>query len=119
MIGTSRLGVGVIGFGFMGRTHARAWLAAGAQGLSVELRAVTGAPGTDPPAGAALCPSAVELLARDDVDAVSICTYTDTHVELALAALRMGKHVLVEKPVALRHEDVARLAAAEREAGLI
>jgi len=49
------------------------------------------------------------LLADEAVDLVSICTHTDTHVDLAIAALRAGKHVLVEKPVALRAADARRL----------
>jgi predicted dehydrogenase len=57
-----------------------------------------------------------ELFADRDVDLVSICTPTPTHVELALAALAAGKHVLLEKPVALASSDVARLADAARDA---
>ncbi|OJV83391.1 MAG: oxidoreductase [Cellulomonas sp. 73-92] len=41
-----------------------------------------------------------ELLARDDVDAVAIATPARTHAALATAALRAGKHVVVEKPIA-------------------
>ncbi len=130
-------GVGVIGLGFMGRTHVAAWAAADAAGLKNRLVAVCD---PDParragrlPAGGDLgpgvrggrlfdpravagCERPEELLARDDVDVVSICTYTDTHVDLALAALAAGKHVLVEKPVALRERAAARLAAAARAA---
>ena len=40
------------------------------------------------------------MLARDDVDAVAIATPARTHHAIALAALRAGKHVLVEKPLA-------------------
>lgn len=40
-----------------------------------------------------------DVLARDDVDAVSICTPPALHVEISVAALRAGKHVLCEKPV--------------------
>jgi predicted dehydrogenase len=53
-----------------------------------------------------------QLLADEHVDLVSICTYTDSHVDLALRALSAGKHVLVEKPVALRAADVQRLREA-------
>jgi predicted dehydrogenase len=41
-----------------------------------------------------------EVLGREDVEAVSICTPPFTHVEISSAALRAGKHVLCEKPVA-------------------
>ena len=51
------------------------------------------------------------------VDLVSICTYTPTHVPLALKALAAGKHVLVEKPVALCEEDAMKLVQAAKDAG--
>ena len=55
-----------------------------------------------------------------DVDLVSICTRTDTHVELAIAALEAGKHVLVEKPVGITADAVAQLAVvAAQHAGTL
>jgi predicted dehydrogenase len=130
------VGIGVIGLGFMGRTHFAAWQAAQRDGLACRLVAVadgerarldgraqaTGNLATGAsellfdPRQLFATERASELLARPDVQAVSICTPTDTHVELALAALAAGKHVLVEKPVALRAADVARLADAARAA---
>jgi predicted dehydrogenase len=118
----------------MGRTHVQAYRAADAAGLSNRLVAVCD---PDPARRAGRVPAAGNLrrqaaerlfdprdvdgheqpealLARDDIDLVSICTWTDTHVDLALAALAAGKHVLVEKPVALRERPAARLAAAAR-----
>jgi predicted dehydrogenase len=50
-----------------------------------------------------------DLLADQNVQVVSICTPTDTHVNLAIQALERGKHVLVEKPVALSADEVERL----------
>lgn len=119
MRAAASLGVGIIGFGFMGRTHAAGYRAAVAAGLPVALRAVTGPPGVAAPDGALRLPDAAAVLAREDIAAVSICTYTDSHVELALAALAAGKHVLVEKPVALHSREVARLADAANRAGLV
>jgi UDP-N-acetyl-2-amino-2-deoxyglucuronate dehydrogenase len=46
-----------------------------------------------------------DLLARDDIDLVSICTPSGLHASQALAALRAGKHVVVEKPLALTVAD--------------
>lgn len=113
------LGVGIIGFGFMGRTHAAGYRAASAAGLPVVLRAVTGPREVDTPEGADRLPDATAILARGDIGAVSICSYTDSHVELGLAALAAGKHVLVEKPVALRSDQVARLVRGAAKSGLI
>jgi predicted dehydrogenase len=56
-----------------------------------------------------------ELFADPAVDVVSITTPTDTHVPLAIAALQAGKHVLVEKPLAVDSVDVGRLAAVAAE----
>ena len=57
-----------------------------------------------------------ELFRRDDVDAVAICTPSGSHAEIALAALRQGKHVVVEKPLALSVADADALIAAGRRA---
>jgi predicted dehydrogenase len=57
-----------------------------------------------------------ELFADREIDLVSICTRTDTHADLCLKALAAGKHVLVEKPVALSVADIERIAAAARQA---
>jgi predicted dehydrogenase len=49
-----------------------------------------------------------ELLARDDIDLIDVCTPSHTHFELASAALEAGKHVLCEKPVAYDFRDTER-----------
>ncbi len=123
--------VGVVGMGFMGRTHVAAYQAAAASGLPCTLAAVcdpnparlTGKPEGGGNLGAAadaplFDPGVVrgftdfdDLLASD-VALISICTYTDSHVDYAIRALRAGKHVLVEKPVALHSQDVGRLCEA-------
>ena len=56
-----------------------------------------------------------QLLARDDVALVDVCTPGDTHAEIAIAALDAGKHVLCEKPLANTVAEArAMVAAAER-----
>jgi UDP-N-acetylglucosamine 3-dehydrogenase len=56
-----------------------------------------------------------ELLADPEIEAVSIVTHVDDHLEPTLAALRAGKHVLLEKPMARRPADCDKMiAAAER-----
>ncbi|MBX3404199.1 MAG: Gfo/Idh/MocA family oxidoreductase [Phycisphaeraceae bacterium] len=132
------IGVGVIGLGFMGRTHVAAYQAAERDGFPCRVVAVCD---PDPARRAGIAPAeggnistgatgarlfdpsrvrghetAERLLADPAVHLVSICTYTDSHVDLALAALAAGKHVLVEKPVALRSGDVESLALAARAA---
>ena len=59
-----------------------------------------------------------EMLARPDVDAVNVCVPSGLHARVAIDVLRAGKHVLVEKPIALDLADADRMIAAAREAGL-
>ena len=59
-----------------------------------------------------------ELLAADDVDAVAICSSTDTHADLIVAAARAGKAIFCEKPVSLDLAEVDRALAAVEAAGV-
>ncbi len=52
-----------------------------------------------------------ELVTRDDVDAVALCTPSGLHAKQALAALRHGKHVIIEKPIALSDYDANAVIA--------
>ena len=58
------------------------------------------------------------LLERSDVDAVSICVPSGLHAQVARDALDAGKHVLVEKPIALSLEDADAMIAAANARGL-
>ena len=55
------------------------------------------------------CISEEEMLGRDDIDAVAICTPSGQHPEQAIAAARAGKHVLVEKPMAVDLDGADRM----------
>lgn len=127
------IGVAVIGFGVMGHRHAAAYLNAAAAGLPVELRAICSRHGIEAAASGSnlaelagdvpLDPDRVRLtgvlkdvLEDDAIQAVSICTWTDTHVDIAVRALAAGKHVLVEKPAAIRAERIVPLLEAARQA---
>jgi len=104
--------VAILGMGFMGSTHAKALreipgaeLAAVCDSREGELTAVTGNLGDD---GKKLDLSGVvryrdlnSVLADSKIDAFDICLPTDLHESVAIAALRSGKHVLVEKPMGL------------------
>ena len=50
-----------------------------------------------------------KMLKREDIDVVSICTPSSFHCEVAIAAAQSGKHVLVEKPMAITLEDTDRM----------
>jgi 2-hydroxy-4-carboxymuconate semialdehyde hemiacetal dehydrogenase len=60
-----------------------------------------------------------EVLARDDVDAVILCTPTQLHARQAIAAMRAGKHVQVEIPAADSWADAQRLQRVQQETGLV
>lgn len=60
---------------------------------------------------------AEEVLTRDDVEAVVLCTPNHLHEEMAIRALEAGKHVLVERPLALEPEGVQRVLDAAGDAG--
>ncbi|HEX4357255.1 MAG TPA: Gfo/Idh/MocA family oxidoreductase [Pseudonocardia sp.] len=120
------LGVGMVGYAFMGAAHSHAWRTAGRffdLPLAPELTALCGRSAAEVAAAAdRLGWRSVEtdwkaLLTRDDVQLVDICTPGDTHVDIAIAALEAGKHVLCEKPLANTVDEArAMTAAAERAA---
>ncbi|MFK8076456.1 MAG: Gfo/Idh/MocA family protein [Granulosicoccus sp.] len=60
-----------------------------------------------------------ELLASDDIDAVYIPLPTSQHVDWAVKAAQAGKHVLVEKPLALKATDIKKLIKARDKAGVV
>lgn len=68
--------------------------------------------------GAAVVPTVADLVARDDVDAVLNLTVPAVHAEVALAALRAGKHVYGEKPLAADRKEAESVLEAARESGL-
>ncbi|MBI3362654.1 MAG: Gfo/Idh/MocA family oxidoreductase [Chloroflexi bacterium] len=57
------------------------------------------------------------LLAREDIQAVVVCSANDRHAPLVIAAARAGKHVLCEKPIATRLDDARAMIEACRSAG--
>ena len=58
-----------------------------------------------------------EMLALKELDAVSVCTWNSAHAECAIAALRAGKHVLCEKPMALNTAQAQEMEKAAKESG--
>jgi UDP-N-acetyl-2-amino-2-deoxyglucuronate dehydrogenase len=114
--GVVPLGVGIVGMGGIGTMHARA-LAELAGRVRLVAFSGRGAPGPQGTGGAVrLGPD--DVIAHPDVNMVAICTPSRTHAALALAALEAGRHVVVEKPLALGVDDALRVAHAAHERGL-
>jgi len=58
------------------------------------------------------------MLANQNIHAVSICSYPCDHAKQAVAAAKAGKHIIVEKPLALSWKDCQAMAAAVKKAGV-
>jgi len=58
------------------------------------------------------------LIARDDIDAVDICTPNDLHADIAIAAAEAGKMILCEKPLARNQEEAQKMVDAVEKAGV-
>ncbi len=113
------LRMGVIGAGFMGANHAKVW----SQLPNTELIAIADLDETvgKPLAGilgADYHKDMTDLLARNDIDAVSIVTPDRHHVDPATAAARAGKHILLEKPMAHDAAAAAAIAKVVEETGI-
>ena len=62
--------------------------------------------------------SGMEIIADPDIDAVAICSPTDTHADLVVAAAQAGKHIFCEKPISLSLAEIDRSLAAVDAAGI-
>lgn len=117
----TRIGIGIIGCGTVARHHAAAYRLrhdAEIRALSDvsldALRTMGRSLGID-----SLYPDFRELLAREDIQAVSICTPHALHMGQFIAAVECGKHVCIEKPMGINAEQTARMVAAVEQAGVI
>src|SRR3954451_17328144 len=119
------IGVGLVGYAFMGAAHSQAWRTA-PRFFDLPLHpAMTVLAGRDAAkvadAAARLGWSSTEtdwrrVIERDDVDLVDVCTPGDTHAEIAIGALEAGKHVLCEKPLANSVAEAEAMAEAAARA---
>jgi len=110
--------VSVIGAGFWGRNHVR--VLSGLEGAVVEAVYDVNLEVAKAIAEKYGCKVADSLKrAIEGGDAVTVCTPTTTHFEVALKALEMGKHVLVEKPIAAKSSEALALIKRAEERGLL
>jgi predicted dehydrogenase len=116
---TTDLGFGIAGAGMVARYHAAAIeRTPGARLVAICREEATRAAEAARQFGVPCEPSYAALLARPDADAICICTPSGQHAAQAIAAARAGKHVLVEKPMALTLDDADAMIAACGTAGV-
>jgi predicted dehydrogenase len=111
--------VALLGAGFMARIHAGSY---GTLRDRAQVAVVCALDGGEPIAeelGAQLSRDWEEAVAAPDIDAVDICLPTPLHRPVALRALAAGKHVLLEKPIALTLEDADAIGDAAKVAGRV
>ena len=122
-----QLRIGMVGFGSMGRTHAYAVNNLAYFYGTLPFRAsVAGVCTTSYERSVALAEEYGlgtaahdfdELIAREDIDIIDICTPNTLHFDMICRALDAGKHVLCEKPLCVTAEEAAIIARKERESG--
>jgi predicted dehydrogenase len=114
------IGIGIIGCGALGAVHAEAL-------KKIPSARLAGFADIHPPAAEMLCDKFGGEYATGDADrviqdpmiqAIYICTRHDSHAPLAIAAARAGKHILIEKPLALTMQDCNAVADAVQSAGV-
>jgi UDP-N-acetyl-2-amino-2-deoxyglucuronate dehydrogenase len=111
---------GLVGAGAISTQHAEAMGAVeGARLVAIASASAERARAAAERWGVAWEPDYAGLLARDDIDAVAICTPSGLHAEQAIAAVRAGKHVLIEKPLALSVAEADAVVEEARRQGRV
>jgi len=121
---TQKLNVALIGGGFMGKAHAMAYAAMPMffwpapaiphRKVVVDLTDRAAQEARDRFGFDEASTDWKETVNRSDIDIVDICTPNDAHAEIAIEALKAGKHVICEKPLASTLEESVAMAAAAR-----
>jgi len=101
--------VGVVGCGSIGRMHIHAFKDLGARVAVVSSRRADYASAVAQEEGCDFTTDPEALVRRPELDLVAITTSSGSHARLALAALAAGKHVVVEKPMAMTPADARRM----------
>lgn len=118
-----RLRVGIIGCGWIAEAHAISYkrcpdvdIVAGADLVPGKAEAFFKRMGME---GVKCYLDHISMLDNEELDAVSVCTYNQTHAECTIYALKKGVHVLVEKPMCVTLEEAIEMRKAEKESGKI
>jgi predicted dehydrogenase len=113
--------IGIIGGGWPGQAHAKGYATAGGFKVAAiaDLIPSRREKFLSEHPGAKQYADANDLLADDDIDAVSVCLPNNLHAPVTIAALKAGKHVLCEKPPALNATEAKKIESAATKAGKI
>ena len=125
---TKPLNIGMIGYGFMGKAHTNAYASANHFFPELEYKPVLKAVCARNKDKAQVFADTwgyesietdwKDLLKRDDIDAVDICTPNNLHKEIAIAAAEAGKAILCEKPLAMNVAEGEEMCEAVEKAGV-
>ncbi|MGA8245990.1 MAG: Gfo/Idh/MocA family oxidoreductase [Nocardioides sp.] len=128
MTGAQQVGVAVVGFGWMGQVHSRAWARLSHHYPDAPLRPRFVAVADPDESRRRLAREAygftsvmadwAEVLERDDVDVVSVCGPNFVHREVGTAVAESGRHLWIEKPAGRSADDTAAIAAAVHASGV-
>ncbi len=114
-----KLGFGIIGIGNVSAIHARCiQQIEDSQLIAVCSRSANKVKQTAQEYGVPYHTNFVDLIQRDNIDVVSICTPSGMHLEPALAAAQAGKHVIVEKPIEITLERADQMIHACQQANV-
>lgn len=123
------IGIGLIGFGWMGQAHTRAYRDIPVYFPQSGIRPVLAAVADNVPARLELAKDNFgfatgtldwhEVIERDDVDVIDVTAPNALHQEIVESAAAAGKHITCEKPVGIHPDATAAMEAAARRAGVI
>ncbi|MCF7929314.1 MAG: Gfo/Idh/MocA family oxidoreductase [Spirochaetales bacterium] len=125
---SKRLNIGIVGYQFMGKAHSNGWLQA------KKFFDLPGEPVLKVACGRSEEPLKAfaetwgwqeietdwkKLVERDDIDIIDIAVPQNLHAEIAIAAVKAGKHIFCEKPIALNTGQAKEMLAAAEKAGIV
>ena len=122
-----KLNIGLVGYGFMGRTHSNGYRRVGnffKLDYEPVLKAVCARsidklkPFADQWGYESIESDWRKLVERKDIDAIDICTPNNSHAEIAIAAAKAGKMVLCEKPLSMNGPEGRKMVAVVEKAGV-
>src|ERR1017187_1318745 len=113
------LNIAIIGSGLIGETHARCLAELGVPPVLFADADLSRAKRLASLYSASARYDPFEPIRNPYIDAVYICTYHDTHAPFAIEAARRGKHIFLEKPLAITQRDCTDIVRAVRKAGVL